>query len=111
MKFFTLLLTASLITLPSLSFADGGTHSLRAAQPNGADTPDTADRVQPEPADSCDYSDLIGQTPDAVDKSRFPADATVRVLKPDQMVTMEYMFGRINLRVDDAGVIESVTCG
>jgi hypothetical protein len=36
---------------------------------------------------------------------------TVRVLKPGMVVTMEFSDSRLNLRVDDHGVIEAVTCG
>ena len=46
----------------------------------------------PAAATGCEFSHLVGK-------------------KPGQMVTMEYLEGRINLQVDDAGVITAVTCG
>lgn len=36
---------------------------------------------------------------------------TVRVLKPNQVVTMEFNAERLNLTVDDAGRVTRVSCG
>lgn len=36
---------------------------------------------------------------------------TVRVIKPDMMVTMDFRGDRLNIRVDGAGKIIAVTCG
>ena len=36
---------------------------------------------------------------------------TVRTLLKNQPVTREYLFGRLNLVVNEAGVIESASCG
>ncbi|MBW8811101.1 MAG: hypothetical protein JF591_20305, partial [Lysobacter sp.] len=36
---------------------------------------------------------------------------TVRVLKPGQMITKEYMDGRVNVHVDENNVIVDVGCG
>ena len=47
-----------------------------------------------------------------VDAARRDAGASVaRTLKPDQMVTMEYMEGRLNIDVDASNVIIRVRCG
>ena len=35
----------------------------------------------------------------------------VRTLRPGQAVTMEYLAGRLNVRVDDADVVAELTCG
>lgn len=37
--------------------------------------------------------------------------STARILKPGQMVTMEYQADRLNLDVDAANVITNVRCG
>ena len=37
--------------------------------------------------------------------------ATVRILKPGMMATMDFRDDRLNLRLDDHGLIASVTCG
>ena len=117
MKLLTLLLTGLLYLSPVTARAD-------SAESPGYAGPVTEDRVAPEeptlgeqkagPADpeqnGCEFSDLVGQKADAIDKTRF-GDRTVRTLSPGQAVTMEYMMGRVNLQVDDAGVIIAVTCG
>jgi hypothetical protein len=36
---------------------------------------------------------------------------TVRVLRPNQVVTMEFNAERLNLTVDDAGRVTRVSCG
>ena len=57
---------------------------------------------------------LLGQpaTPDTVERARRRGGAQVaRVLKPDQMVTMEFREGRLNVYVDAANVITRIACG
>ena len=47
-----------------------------------------------------------------VEAARKDAGANIaRTLKPDQMVTMEYMEGRLNVDVDARNVITRVRCG
>ncbi len=56
----------------------------------------------------------VGKPADAatVEASRTSAGAQrVRTLKPGQMVTMEYLQGRLNLHLDTNGNIERVSCG
>ena len=58
--------------------------------------------------------DAIGKvaTADVVDRARRDAGAQMaRVLKPGQMVTMEYREGRLNIDVDEANVITNLRCG
>jgi hypothetical protein len=57
---------------------------------------------------------LVGQPATAanVERARQLAGArTARVLKPGQMVTMEYIEGRLNVYVDEANVIKQIRCG
>ncbi len=57
---------------------------------------------------------LVGTTPtDAqVEQARTEAGAeTVRTLKPNEAVTLEFNDTRLNLEVDEAGVVQSVRCG
>jgi hypothetical protein len=51
----------------------------------------------------------IGKTPEEV-KKLYP-NLYIRVLKPGSCYTMEYMPSRINLHVDDKGIITSVVRG
>lgn len=56
----------------------------------------------------------LGRTADAatVEAARKAAGAArVRTLKPGQMVTMEYLEGRLNLYLDANGRIERIACG
>lgn len=58
--------------------------------------------------------DAVGKTATAavVEQARKDAGAqTVRVLKPGQVVTMEYREGRLNVYVDGNNAIERVACG
>lgn len=58
--------------------------------------------------------DAIGKvaTEAVVDRARRDAGAQMaRVLKPGQMVTMEYREGRLNIDVDEANVITNLRCG
>ena len=51
-------------------------------------------------------------TPSTVADARKAAGAgMVRTLKPGQVVTMEYLEGRLNLHVDAGNVIVLATCG
>lgn len=51
-------------------------------------------------------------TPVNVEQARTRADAqTARVLKPRQVVTQEYRYGRLNIDVDANDVILGVRCG
>lgn len=58
--------------------------------------------------------DAIGKPPgDAVvEQARIAAGAkTTRVLRPDQSATLDFRGDRLNLRLDDAGVVKSLDCG
>ncbi|GAB6195600.1 I78 family peptidase inhibitor [Lysobacter xanthus] len=71
--------------------------------------PAAAQQCRPEAAQS-----LVGQpaTPQNVETARMRAGAEVaRVLKPGQMVTMEFRDGRLNVYVDAANLITRIACG
>ena len=58
--------------------------------------------------------DVVGQspTPAIQERARTAAGAqVVRVLRHDQVVTLEYRVGRLNLVLDPAGRIASANCG
>ncbi|BAV95787.1 I78 family peptidase inhibitor [Lysobacter enzymogenes] len=72
--------------------------------------------LPPRPSCNADAakSSLIGKTADAatVERARTAAGGhTVRVLKPGQMITKEYLDGRVNVHVDERNVIVDVGCG
>lgn len=82
-----------------------------------AATPDPDAAVVAPPVGTCDASQvqgLVGQPfNDALlDQAKQDASAQqVRVLKPDTITTMEFVGERLNLEVDDKGVIRDVRCG
>ena len=59
-------------------------------------------------------NNLVGlvATPAVITRARHRAGATVaRMLRPGQIVKMEYREGRLNVRVDSANRVQSFTCG
>ena len=84
--------------------------SAKVPPPNGA-----ADA--PPPAPTCDATQvqgLVGQVLEdaTAEQARVDAGAkTVRVLEPDQMVTMEFDGERLNIEVDATKKIVAVRCG
>lgn len=70
---------------------------------------ETLDDCNPDAARSA-----IGKeaTAEVVEQARVAAGAeVVRTLAPGQIVTMEYHASRLNLSVDDRGVVVDVSCG
>ncbi|WP_024892043.1 I78 family peptidase inhibitor [Luteimonas huabeiensis] len=71
----------------------------------------------PPVAGACDagrVQSFVGQaaSDDVVERARVGAGASVaRTLKPGQAVTLEYMEGRLNLYLDEAGTIAELRCG
>lgn len=86
---------------------------------DAAEPPAVADPAEPRDAftGTCDAKaaqSLVGRvaTADIAEQARAASGANgVRVLKPGQMVTMEYRAGRLNLDVDKDNVITAVRCG
>lgn len=68
-------------------------------------------------AESCDaqaVQSLLGKTatPDLLEQARTQSGAqTARVLRPDDVVTLEYNAQRLNLSTDDALIIQRINCG
>ncbi|MEX0970479.1 MAG: I78 family peptidase inhibitor [Paracoccaceae bacterium] len=66
----------------------------------------------PAGEDACGASalqDLVDQPADRLATMRFVAP--MRVLRPNSAATMDHRPERINIAVDNRGVITSVTCG
>lgn len=58
--------------------------------------------------------DLVGRyaTPSLLSRAKRRAGASVaRVLRPGQVVTMEYLNGRLNVNVDEKNRVKSFSCG
>lgn len=57
---------------------------------------------------------MVGRlaTPSLIDRAKRRSGASVaRVLRPGQIVTMEYLNGRLNVNVDENNQVKSFTCG
>ena len=68
----------------------------------------------PDPCNALAPASLIGEqaSEEIVERARTQAGASiVRTLRPDQAVTMEYRAGRLNIDVDENGVITGFRCG
>lgn len=92
----------------ALSLSLGACATTPAPDDGGATPPATAS-CNAEAAQS-----VVGQqaTAEVVEQARSAAGADiVRTLKPDQVVTMEYREGRLNVVVDDNNVVTGVRCG
>ena len=85
--------------------------------PAGSPTTGTSPMPPPPPGTVCNAQGAqfaIGKTPGAsvVEEARQRSGSYMaRVLRPGQMVTMEFNAQRLNLDVDAAGVIRKVRCG
>lgn len=96
-----------------------GATLLLAACQTGSDGGSTAPPPAPPPPQStnCEASGAtwaVGQhaTDRVVERARLAAGAeTARVVRPDEAVTMEFNAQRLNLEVDERGVVQDVRCG
>lgn len=115
--------------MKTLSLALAAGLTLMACSPSTEPTPATpvepavtapAEPTQPAPsppadpasADTCNmgqYLALVGKP--ASDPAVPPASATVRIIKPGDQVTMDFIATRLNIDVDAAGNISGVRCG
>lgn len=69
----------------------------------------SAHRCNADPAQT-----LVGQTADENTEQQaqqLSGSSIVRTLRPGQVITMEYNPERVNLRVDENDIIETVGCG
>lgn len=76
--------------------------------------PDAANAavIPPAQADACkasSYTGLVGKP--ATDPDVPPPSNLVRHIRPDSIVTMEYVFARLNIEIDTKGTITAVRCG
>ena len=68
--------------------------------------------IPPEQEDACkakSYQGLVGKP--ASDPGVPPAGRLVRHIRPDSVVTMDYVFARLNIDIDPANTIIAVRCG
>ncbi|AWH23706.1 I78 family peptidase inhibitor [Stenotrophomonas sp. YAU14D1_LEIMI4_1] len=103
---------------PSMDEQDAATaHAQQAAEAAKAPADEAGKATEAPPAGTCDASQvqsLVGQPyTDAVGKqAQEDAGASqVRVLKPNDVATMEFLGDRLNVEVDAKDVVSGVRCG
>lgn len=64
------------------------------------------------PAETCGAAalqDLVGQSETVLQTMKF--GTPVRIIHPGMAVTMDYSADRLNIEINEAGMISRVTCG
>lgn len=97
-----------------LAFAAAAACTTTPAPTSSPKAPDAANAVvmPPAQADACkasSYTGLVGKP--ATDPNVPPAGRLVRHIRPDSIVTMEYVFARLNIEIDTQGIVTAVRCG
>ncbi|WP_373355492.1 I78 family peptidase inhibitor [Pseudoroseicyclus sp. CXY001] len=84
--------------------------SLAACTPPPQDVPPAEDL---EACGAVESQALLGATKAEAEAALAArvADGTARILEPDAIITEEFMAGRLNVLLDEAGVVTRVSCG
>lgn len=101
--------TAGFLSAAALAFALAGCTSMSGAPPMSDPMPPAMSQCHADGLQS-----FVGQaaTPQLLESARQRAGArVVRVLRPDQMVTMEFREDRLSVHVDAANVVTRIVCG
>ncbi|WP_136636423.1 I78 family peptidase inhibitor [Pseudooceanicola onchidii] len=67
--------------------------------------------VADDPCGATQYQSLVGQDRAAIAAAGLEAGRDLRILGPDDMATMDYRADRLNIDLDDAGVVTRLRCG
>lgn len=101
----------ALIALAALGAAACGqtaTSTDNQAEEPQASMPQTAEEATAQ--DTCGasgYASIIGAN---IAATSFPADANIRVIQPDSVVTEDFRPDRLNVIVDENGIITALRC-
>lgn len=93
--------------LAPLAFAAACVSCQKAEEPDAV-AGERADTNVMETCPADDYQGFVGSNIAAV---TYPSDLRARVQRPGTVVTMEYDPTRMNIHVDEDGVITKVNCG
>lgn len=88
--------------------------SEQRAQVQASPAPDAAPPADAAACDATQAQWIVGKAAKQADADQAKGDAratSVRMLKPDQPVTMEFNAARLNIELDEHGVAVSVRCG
>jgi hypothetical protein len=109
---------AAILALSACSREATTDNSREASAPPAADAGDiAAPPAMPDDTGPCNadaVQSLIGQeaTEAVLEQARTDSGATtVRALKPGEPATMDFRTDRLDIALDDAGVIQSLRCG
>ena len=98
---------------PSTDPAQTASTTTPATTPSEPAPPPASTPAPPDPAaDTCNmaqYSALVGKP--ATDPGVPAASATVRHIRPDTQVTMDFQPTRLNIDISAAGTITAIRCG
>lgn len=119
---FLLLLPATLFlaacTAPPMDEQDAVTaQAQQAAADATAPTDEAGKATEAPPIGSCDATQvqsLVGQTYTEALGSQAQQDAAareIRVLRPGEMTTMDFVGERLNVEIDEKNVVSGVRCG
>lgn len=93
------------------------TEAQQAADAAAAPVDDTGKATEAPPVGNCDATQaqgLVGQTYSDALGAQAQQDASardLRVLRPNDMTTMEFVGERLNVELDDGNVVTGVRCG
>ncbi len=97
------------LSLPLLAFAASACIPQAAEPPQPAPAPAPSGKCDAQPVQGYVGSFAGGPTVEKIVAESGSRNA--RVIKPGQMVTMDYREDRVNVRVDDENRILSIRCG
>lgn len=113
----TLLLLGACNAPPMDEQEAAGTHAQKAAEEAAAPADTIGKATEAPPVGNCDATQvqsLVGQAYSDGIGAQAQQDASarqLRVLKPDDMTTMEFVGERLNIEVDEKGVVTGLRCG
>jgi hypothetical protein len=118
MALFPALLVLGACSAPPMDEQEAvATDAQKAAEAAAAPTDEAGKAMEAPPVGSCDATQvqsLVGQPYTAEIGSQAQQDAgatSLRVLKPNDMTTMEFIGERLNVEVDAKNVVAGVRCG
>lgn len=97
------------VLVPAILSAAPGTDTAVSSpvMEHGEQAPVVMDHAMME----CDFTNLVGMATEEATAKIDEAGRPVRVLAPNSAATMDHSPARVNLMVDDKGMVLSVTCG
>jgi len=109
-------LAIGLIATSLYASACNGAETTSSGVPSSSDLEIGSQEPPADPQQTCDAAKVqwaIGKaaTEDLLERARNESGAEVaRILRPGLSVTQEFMYGRLNLDVDESNVVTAVSC-